>query len=126
MRPPCEIVVKYVLPAFRSLVAKELIKKHGFSQLSTAKRLGTTQAAISYYLYSKRGGKKIKQLESVPVIQSAATKAAKEIAAGKSSATDAIVGFCRLCVDLRRQEIICELHKDYVILPKVCEICLEA
>ena len=27
MRPPCEIVVKYVLPAFRSLVARELIEK---------------------------------------------------------------------------------------------------
>ncbi len=37
MRPPCEIVVRYVLPTFRSLVAKELIEKYSMSQQAAAK-----------------------------------------------------------------------------------------
>ena len=34
MRPPCELVVRYVLPTFRSLVAKELIEKYDLSQVA--------------------------------------------------------------------------------------------
>lgn len=62
MRPPCEIVVKQVLPAFRALVAKDLIGKYRFSQVAAAKELGTTQAAISQYLCSKRGEKKVERV----------------------------------------------------------------
>jgi hypothetical protein len=112
-----------VLPAFRSLVAKALIEKHNFSQVAAAKELGTTQAAISQYLYSKRGEKIIKQLEKVPSVQSTVKEIARNIAAGKFSSTDAMQVFCRLCVALRDNGVICILHKDLVVLPKVCTAC---
>jgi len=123
MRPPCELVVRYILPTFRSLVAKELIEKHRFSQVDTAKKLGTTQAAISHYLYSKRGDKKMRQLESVPQVQSTASEVAQGIANGKISAVDAMLSFCKLCIALRNQDVICNLHRDFVFLPEPCNIC---
>ena len=69
MRPPCELVVRYILPTFRSLIAKELVEKYHFSQNDAAKKLGTTQAAISHYLSSKRGHKRMKELETVAKVQ---------------------------------------------------------
>jgi len=123
LRPPCEVVAQYVLPAFRSLVAKALIEKHNFSQVEAAKKLGTTQAAISQYLYSKRGEKRIRQLEKIPSVQSTAKEIARNIASGEFSSADAMQVFCRLCVALRDNGVICTLHKDLVVLPKVCTIC---
>ena len=74
LRPPCEHVVRYVLPAFQSLVARELIKKRGFSQVATAKKLEPTQDTISHYLHHKRGEKRIIELESIPIVQHTASK----------------------------------------------------
>ncbi|MCK4953201.1 hypothetical protein KAS14_05400 [Candidatus Bathyarchaeota archaeon] len=111
MRPPCELVVRDVLPTFRSLVAKELIEKYHFSQVNAAKKLGTTQAAISHYIYSKRGDKSKKQLENVSKIQSVASEMAQSIANEELSVTDAMLNFCKLCTLLRDQNIICNPHK---------------
>lgn len=123
MRPPCEIVVRYVLPTFRSMVAKELIEKYSMSQQVAAKKLGTTQAAVSYYLYDKRGDKRMKQLEAVPSIRLAASKVAKGIASENFSTLDAMTVFCELCVSLRRKDAICDLHRDLTTLPNNCEAC---
>ncbi|MBS7621148.1 hypothetical protein KEJ32_03415 [Candidatus Bathyarchaeota archaeon] len=37
MRLPCEIFAQYFLPSLRALLAKELIEKHGFSQVEVRK-----------------------------------------------------------------------------------------
>ena len=123
LRPPCEIVVRYVLPAFRSMVAKELIGEYGFTQVAAAKKLGTTQAAISYYLDAKRGGKRLKQLESNPAIQVAITVIAKGIANDHLKPEESMAEFCSLCNDLRKQGVICMIHRDSVSLPQSCDIC---
>ena len=125
MRTPCELVVKFVLPAVRSLVAKTLVEKYHFSQVAAAQKLGTTQATISHYLYSKRGDKRIKQLEAIPSIQSAADEIALGIATEKFSPFDAMLKFCELCKNLRTQNIICELHKDFLVVPESCDLCLD-
>lgn len=124
MRPPCELVVRYVLPTFRSLVAKELVSKYNFSQTTAAEKLGTTQATISYYLYSKRGDKRLRELESIPSIQSASSEIAEGIATNKLSPLDPMVTFCKLCMVLRNRDVVCDLHrKDVATLPKDCDIC---
>ncbi len=123
MRPPCELVVRFVLPAFRSLVAKELIETHHVSQVAASELLGTTQAAVSYYLYSKRGGKIMKQLESMPNIQSIAREMANKMVAKEFSLADSMSKFCTLCLALRQSDAICDLHHDYAKLPESCEIC---
>ena len=105
--PPCEVVTKYLLPIFRSMVAKELVEKYNFTQVAAAERLGTTQAAISQYIHSKRGYKGIKQFKDIlPDIQSAASETAKGIATGKIRTDEIMLRFCKLCTTLREQRKI--------------------
>lgn len=123
LRPPCEVVVRSVLPAFRSLVAKNLIEKWNLSQVAVAKKLGTTQASICHYLYSKRGEKMVKQLEASPFVQPLVDEIAEGIATGKISPFDAMQHFCRLCEALRTGDLICNYHKSYITVPNACNVC---
>ena len=75
MSARCETIGKYVLPVFRSLVAKELINTYHLTQVEAAKRLKTTQAAVSQYINSKRAIKGIEQFnEILPRIKSICQK----------------------------------------------------
>ena len=123
MRPPCEIVVRSVLPAFRSLISRNLIEKFNFFQVAAAQKLGTTQASVSNYLYSKRGEKMAKQLESSSSVQIIIEEIAEGIATDKVSSFDAMLQFCRLCKVLRSGNMICEWHKEYPNIPESCNVC---
>ena len=123
MRPPCELVVRSVLPAFRSIIAKRLVEKYNFSQVAASKKLGTTQASISHYLYSKRGDKKVTQLEASNTVQVLADEIAQGIASEKLSPFDAMLLFCKLCAALRAHDLICEWHKDILSVPEACNVC---
>jgi len=102
MQLPCETVARYVLPAFRSYVAKELIGKHNFTQVEAAQKLGTTQAAISQYIHSKRGYKGAEEFEVIlPRVQSVAAETADLIAAEEISTDEVMLNFCKLCTSLR-------------------------
>ena len=101
--PLCEVVGQYFLPVFRSLVAKELIEKHKFTQIEAAEKLGTTQAAISQYIHSKRGFKAIEQFEGIlPRIQTIAIEIARDLATGKMNANQVTLSFCKLCTSLQK------------------------
>ncbi len=123
MRPPCELVVREIIPAFRTLVAKQLIKKFNFSQMEVAKSLGTTQATISYYLYSKRGKKGMEHLQSKPLIRSIAIEVAERIANNTFSLIDATLEFCKLCTALKGGELMCDMHRRSVSIPEKCNVC---
>jgi hypothetical protein len=98
MDPQCEIIGKYALPTFRSLLARELVQKHHLSQTETAKKLGTTQAAVSQYLSSKRAQKGIEQIqEYMPKIQVMAQETAEKLVNKEISAGDFTLDFCKLC-----------------------------
>jgi len=103
LRPPCEIVARDILPAIRSLVAKELIERYGFTQMTAARKLGITQAAISHYRDAKRGGRHLKQLEANPAIKESIDKIAEGIAKGILSQEEVALKFCELCESLRKR-----------------------
>ncbi len=99
MDPQCEIIGKYVLPIFRSMLAKELVQKYHLSQTEAAKKLGTTQAAVSQYLSSKRAYKGTEQVEQyLPKIQSMAAETAQKLVSNEIAAKDVTFDFCKLCV----------------------------
>ena len=123
MRPPCEVVVRSVLPAFRSIVARRLIEDFNFSQVAAAKKLGTTQASVSHYLCSKRGEKMVKQLEASSSVQTIVDEVAEGIAADRTSPFDAMLLFCRLCAGLKSGDLICEWHKACLKIPENCNVC---
>ena len=104
MRPPCEEIVQEYLPTFRSLIAKELIDKYNFSQVEVAEKLGTTQAAVSQYLSSKRGQITSLKVKSMTKVKAAASEVAKDVAENKLEEFDLTSSFCKLCLELRTSQ----------------------
>ncbi|MEM2854707.1 MAG: hypothetical protein QW398_03265 [Desulfurococcaceae archaeon] len=98
MRTYCEQSMKLLIPSIRALLAQILIDRYGFTQVHTAKLLGLTQPAISYYLGSKRGAKAIKAIKGYRELMAHIESLAGEIAEGK---TDVGVAICEICRVIR-------------------------
>lgn len=67
--------VEQILPAVRSLLAKELINNHNVSKTNVSKILGMSPAAITQYTNNKRGGlanEIVDNKEILPIISSLA------------------------------------------------------
>jgi hypothetical protein len=102
MKFDCQFTVLNILPAYRSIIASELLNKHGFTQLQAADKMGMTQAAISNYQHSKRA-KKCREVlgDDFLVIQSLACESAEKIANNNSSLDEVMKDLCNLCMKLR-------------------------
>ncbi|MHA1607021.1 MAG: transcriptional regulator [Candidatus Freyarchaeota archaeon] len=118
MKLPCEIVIWYFLPSIRSALAKELAKL-GFSQKEISERLGLSEAAVSQYMKGKRG-RKIEFNE--PTFNELIQKAAEKIAS-TSSPIDVYRETCKLCLELRKREVLCNLHRQLDNVPEDCKLC---
>ncbi len=102
----CESIARQILPLYRSAVAKELIAKYSFTQVEAAKKLGTTQAAISQYVNSKRVFRDIPSYEQIaPLVNEAASKVAKLITTTEMGPADFNASFCDLCKKLRASKL---------------------
>ena len=82
MRFEVEVVSEEILPAIRSMIAKELKDDYGLIQREIANKLDVTQPAVSNYLNDSRADPKVMQkIQEDPQIQllidDAAGKAAK-------------------------------------------------
>jgi predicted transcriptional regulator len=111
MDPQCEIIGKFVLPVFRAMLAKELVQKYNLSQTEAAKHLGTTQAAVSQYLGSKRAFKGTEQVEQyLPQIQIMAAETAQRLM------NKVTFDFCKLCVTFCTKDSV----KTGVLNPDYC------
>src|SRR5208283_2056621 len=98
MSARCESIGKFVLPIFRSLVAKELINTYHLTQVEAAKKLKTTQAAVSQYVNSKRATKGTEQFTDIlPRIQAEAKETAKRLANKETTWGEVTLDFCKLC-----------------------------
>ena len=107
--------MRHILPFFRSLVAKNLIEKYNFTQVEAAEKLGTTQAAISQYVHSKRGFRGMERFEDIlPLIQSASSEIARSIAVQKINAEEVMSKFCELCTEIRGRIISDQSDKNEV------------
>lgn len=105
MAAHCETIGKYIMPIFRSLVAKELVNTHHLTQVDAAKKLGTTQAAISQYISSKRAIKGSEQFATLlPKIQVIAIETAKRLASNEVNWDEVTKDFCKRCSTLFVEE----------------------
>jgi hypothetical protein len=124
MRPPCEVVVKDVLPAIRAMLVKELIEHHRLSQVEVAQKLGITQPAVSQYLRMLRGaGRSSALLKS---IEKHIRGLADDIARGELKRKQVIERYCIICRSMGRRELICLLHMRTVpyLRRERCNICV--
>jgi len=105
MSARCESVGKFVLPIFRSLIAKELITTYHLTQVEAAKKLNTTQAAVSQYVNSKRAIKGTEQFNDIlPKIQEEAKETAKRLVKQKTTWEEVTIEFCKLCSTFYKTE----------------------
>lgn len=112
MKPYCVLVVKHVLPALRAKVATELIDR-GYKVSDVANMMGLTQAAVSQYIYSKRGQKGIKIIEKSKRAQNVIKELVENLAARKVSIEDEVDYLCRICMILREEGLISERDKNF-------------
>jgi len=80
-----------IISALRAIIAKELTSR-GFSVNETAKLLGVTAAAVSFYVGGKRGANVVRELEQNPkvleLIKSYVDMLVERIRSGKASSID--------------------------------------
>ena len=119
MKPPCEIVVWYVIPSIRSKLAKELLEL-GMKQKEISQMLDITQPAVSQYISDKRGH----ELQFSPIVNQYIKDMAKDMTTGKLQSVDLIPKFCHICKTIKTQEVLCQLHKEKVNLPEYCSVCM--
>jgi uncharacterized protein len=118
MKPPCELIVWYVIPTIRAELAKELIKL-GLSQKDVSQKLGITQSAVSQYMKDKRG-------KGIPVnkqVRKAIKTLAKDIAGGNTT-SDVIPGICAVCSIVKSSGSLCDLHRQAEPALEGCDVCI--
>lgn len=119
MRPPCEIVVWYVIPSIRSELAKELLKL-GMKQKEISELLDITQPAVSQYISDKRGhGIKFDELTMGMIREFALDLKEQKIDHG-----DMIRRICDICKHVKSEEVLCQLHKEKDNIPTSCNACM--
>ena len=105
MSARCETIGRFVLPVFRSLVARELVCTFNLTQVEAAEKLRTTQAAISQYINSKRAMKGAEKFSDIlPKIQTEARETAKRLVKNEVTWDEVTVDFCKLCLTFDKKE----------------------
>ncbi|UCH01893.1 MAG: hypothetical protein JSV20_08710 [Candidatus Bathyarchaeota archaeon] len=107
---PCEFAVKSIIPAFRALIAKELIEYYRLKQENVAGLLGVTQPAVSQYTRNIRG--KTLDLDKIESIRLLAKGLAANLVNNSLSLKEINQNYCAACTTARKKRIICELHKQ--------------
>lgn len=119
MRPPCEIVVWYVIPTIRSELAKELLNL-GMKQKQISEILDITQPAVSQYISDKRGH----GIKFEPEVQNMIKDFALDLVEGKASQLDIIPKMCEICKKVKAEEVVCQMHKEKDNIPLNCTACM--
>jgi len=123
MKPPCIIVVRYLLPALRVLIARELIEKHGLSRVRAAEKMELTPAAITQYLKKVRGKTAVQLVESSDEAVKIISEMASDLAKGEASVYDVLQNLCKICQIMRSKGLLCEMHKEILPALKKFEVC---
>ena len=119
MKPPCEIVVWYVIPAIRSELAKELLNL-GMKQKDVSELMDITQPAVSQYITDKRGSG-IKLEESVRIM---VKEFAFELSNGDATKADLIPRTCKICKNVKTSDVLEQLGISKSELGDDCQSCM--
>lgn len=122
MKPPCVTVVKYLLPAIRVLVTKELIEKYNLRKIDASEKMKLTPAAITQYFKGERGATLAYDIMQSKNAMNVISELAETLAKEKVDPEEVIEKMCRICSIVRNEGAICELHrKDLPKLDDECE-----
>ena len=119
MKPPCEMVVWYVIPAIRSELAKDLLKL-GMKQKTISELMDITQPAVSQYLTDKRGS----GIEFNDDVKKLIQDFADDLNDGTATKADIISRTCYICKSIKTEDILCQIHREHGHVPADCKACL--
>ena len=119
MKPPCEIVVWYVIPAIRSELAKELLNL-GMKQKDVSELMDITQPAVSQYITDKRGS----GIKLPDDVRQMIKDFARELYDGEADKSDLISRVCIICKHVKTEDVIDQLGIDKSKLNADCQSCL--
>ena len=109
LKPDCETIAKHIAPVLRARVAQVLAKEYDMQQYEISKKLGVTQAAVSFYLAKARGSD-VSLMRKFPEIDQTAKKMAKALK--KGAKPQAMSDFlCELCKKIRKKRAFKALTK---------------
>ena len=119
MKPPCEIVVWYVIPAIRSELAKELLNL-GMKQKDVSEIMDITQPAVSQYITDTRGS----GIKLDDDVRQMIKDFAQELAEEKATKADLIGRTCAICKNIKTSDVLKQLNIDTSDLSDDCQSCL--
>ncbi|MEM1538879.1 MAG: hypothetical protein QXW82_01460 [Candidatus Bathyarchaeia archaeon] len=111
MKPPCVVVVKYLLPAIRVLVTKELIEKYKMRKIDASEKMELTPAAITQYFKGERGATLAREIAQSKEAMKMITEFAEILAKDNIPAEEIIEKLCEICTTVRHEKVICKLHQ---------------
>lgn len=123
MKVPCEVTVRFVVPAIRALLAKELTKNHRLNQSEAANLLGITQTAISKYVHLVRGNRL--SIENEKPVMVVIESTAMALVNGELKPKEVPLQICNVCRLVREKGLMCELCKriNSVPITEECNLC---
>jgi predicted transcriptional regulator len=121
LKPPCVIVVKYLLPAIRVLVTKELVEKHNMRKIEASEKMELTPAAITQYFKGERGTILTDEIIQSEEAMKMISKLAEAIAREDATPESVIEKLCEICATIRYEKVICKLHQEDLPTLKECK-----
>lgn len=98
----CEYMVRYVVPALRMLISKQLSEKYGLNQVQVARMLNVTQPAVSNYMSRRKGSARIRRYLGNTVVNEYAGNMARKLFEKGLSLKELGEDVCSLCAELRK------------------------
>ena len=119
MKPPCEFVVWYVIPAIRSELAKELLNL-GMKQKDVSELMDITQPAVSQYITDKRGS----GIKLEDDVRQMIKDFAVQLSNGEATKDDLIPRTCKICKNVETSSVIEQLNINPDDLDENCKSCM--
>jgi predicted transcriptional regulator len=110
MKPYCVTVVKYVLPAMRVLITKELMEKYGLRKIEVADRMSISPAAVTQYSKGVRGSHYVKKISGSEEIMKKISEISEAVANDEANLEAIMENMCEVCRLIRSKKKIGEPH----------------
>jgi len=111
LKPPCMIVVRYVLPAIRALMIRDMVEKYNLRKIDASAKMSVTPAAVTQYLKGERGSAFVKEISRSERAMRIVSELAEALVKNDAPIDTAISKLCEICAILRSERKICELHQ---------------
>ena len=127
MKPPCMVVVKYILPSIRAMVARSLVEDYNMKPIKVASKMDITPAAVTQYMKGVRGFKEIRELEKSEKVKKSIEGLLEALFKENVDEIEVLEKMCKACKTIQKEEILCKLHKEEFNFPKnrECDFCYD-